>query len=320
MYVQPPFDGRSKPSLAADKTISAIGKNRFVTWLNLRLGTGMDATNFFLGTGYTVAIQARGGEAVTVYLDLAVILNFLVDFLLLMGTNRLSGFPAGTRRCALAAALGGIYSGVSLLPGFHFLGNLLWRGVCLGIMSVIAFGMNRSAVKRGGVFVLLSMALGGMALSLGKTSFLPLVLCGCMLLILCRWAFGGKIGGREYVPLNITYGENSVSLIALRDSGNSLRDPISGEPVFLISADAAQNLTGLSEKQLRTPLETLTRQPIPGLRLIPYRAVGNGNGMLLGLRFENIKVGDISQSAIIAFVPEGLGRGAGYQALVTVDA
>ena len=43
-----------------------------------------------------------------IYLDLVVILNFLVDFLLLLGTNRLSGFPASPLRAAAAAALGAL--------------------------------------------------------------------------------------------------------------------------------------------------------------------------------------------------------------------
>ena len=58
-----------------------------------------------------------------IYLDLAVILNFIVDFLLLLGTNRLAGFPLDARRCALAAALGGVYGGACLIPGFSFLGD-----------------------------------------------------------------------------------------------------------------------------------------------------------------------------------------------------
>ena len=41
-----------------------------------------------------------------VYLDILMLLNFLVDFLLLTGTNRLAGFPPGAGRAALAAALG----------------------------------------------------------------------------------------------------------------------------------------------------------------------------------------------------------------------
>ena len=53
-----------------------------------------------------------------VYLDLAVALNYLVDFLLLMGTDRLSGHPASPGRSALGALLGAVYAGACLIPGF----------------------------------------------------------------------------------------------------------------------------------------------------------------------------------------------------------
>ncbi len=251
-----------------------------------------------------------------VYLDLVVILNFLVDFLLLLGTNRLSGFPLGAKRCALAAALGGVYGGVCMLPGFRFLGSLLWRVVCLGLIAAIAFGCSRCAWKRGGVFLLLCMALGGIAISFGKGNFLTLVLAAAGVWLLCRVAFGETVGGREYVPITFTYDENTASVIALRDSGNTLRDPITGEQVFVIAGEVAQRLTGLSESQLRTPLETLALRPIPGLRLIPYRAVGSG-GMLLGVRMEHVQMEGRTRSAVVAFAPDGLGRGEIYQALVT---
>lgn len=250
-----------------------------------------------------------------VYLDLVVILNFLVDFLLLLGTNRLAGFPLGAKRCALAALLGAVYAAGCLVPQLRFLGNVLWRTVSLGLMAVIAFGCGKSAAKRGGVFVLLSMALGGIALSFGKGNVLSLVLCAGGVWLLCRVAFGETVGGREYIPVTLTYGDNTVSLTALRDSGNTLRDPITGEQVLVIAGDVARKLTGLTQEDLRSPLETLARRPIPGLRLIPYHSVGNNCGMLLGLRFENVKFGSRTQSAVVAFAPEGLGRGEVYQAL-----
>ena len=53
-------------------------------------------TNFFPAGRYT----GPGGEGMAVYLDLVVLLNYLVDFLLLLGTNRLSGFPLAPGRCA----------------------------------------------------------------------------------------------------------------------------------------------------------------------------------------------------------------------------
>lgn len=268
---------------------------------------------------YTAAVywgqHKYGGDRLAVYLDLVVILNFLVDFLLLLGTNRLSGFPMEPKRCAAASLLGGLYSGVCMLPGFRFLGSLLWRIVSLCFLAVIAFGTDRSAFKRGGIFVLLSMALGGIAVSFGRGDVLTLILGAAGVWLLCRLAFGETVGGREYVPITLTYGESSASLTALRDSGNTLRDPITGEQVLILDGSIAQKLTGLSESQLRAPLETLALRPIPGLRLIPYRAVGCSGGMLLALRFENVKIGSRTQSAIVAFAPEGLGRGEVYQGL-----
>ena len=250
-----------------------------------------------------------------VYLDLVVFLNFTVDFLLLLATDRLSGFPAQWKRIFWAAALGGIYSGCCLLPGFRFLGNFLWRLIFLCLMASIAYGWNRSILKRGAVFLLLSMALGGMALGFEKTNIPSLVLTSGGLWGLCRAAFGGSVGSREYVPLQLTYGEKRLNLIALRDSGNTLRDPITGEQVLVIGAEAARTLTGLTEDQLQKPMETLALQPLPGLRLIPYRAVGRGCGMLLAMRFENVKIGSRQQSSLVAFAGEGLGKGQMYQAL-----
>lgn len=252
----------------------------------------------------------------TVYVDLVVILNFLVDLLLLMGTNRLAGFPLGIRRCILGAMIGAVYSGACLIPGFRFLGNPLWRGVSLGLICGAAFGWNRSAWKRGGVFVMLSMALGGLALSLGRGDFPDLVLSAAGMWLLCRVAFGQGVGGREYVPLTISYGGKTVSLIALWDTGNTLRDPVSGEGVFVLSGEAAQRLTGLTEGQLRDPLKTIAQRPIPGLRLIPYRTVGQGSGMLLAMRLSEVKVDGRRQEAVVAFSPEGLAGAC--QALVTV--
>lgn len=249
-----------------------------------------------------------------VYLDLVVLLNFLVDVLLFLGTNRLSGFPASPLRSSLAAALGALYSGVCLLPGFRFLGNLLWRSVSLGLMAVTAFGVNRSAVKRSAVFLILSMALGGIAVSFGRGDFGTLLLAAAFCWLVCRVAFGETVGSREYVPLTLSWEGRSASFLALRDSGNSLRDPITGEQVLIVSGEIAQRLTGLTAQQLRSPLETLAQRPVPGLRLIPYHAVGGG-GLLLAMRFENVKIGSYVRSAVVAFAPEGLGKGEVYQGL-----
>lgn len=248
-----------------------------------------------------------------VYVDLVMGFNFLIDLLLLLGTNQLAGFPTALGRSCAAAAVGGVYSGLCLLPELRFLGNLLWRTVCLGVMGLIAFGLRRDAVKRTGVFLLLTMALGGLALSFGRSAWTSVLLAAGGLWLLCRASFGNGIGEQEFLPLELRRGDKVVRLTALRDSGNSLRDPITGEQVLVISAEAAYDLTGLTAQELRHPLENLGK--LPGLRLIPYRAVGTGGGFLLGLRFADARIGGKRQSVIAAFAPEGLGKEGAFQAL-----
>ncbi len=252
----------------------------------------------------------------TVYLDLVMGLNFAVDFLLLLGTNRLAGFPPGLARNAWASALGAVYAAWCLLPGWGFLGNSLWRLVFLGLMGTVAFGLRADAWKRTGIFVLLSMALGGMALGLDHRGIPALLLAAGGIWFLSRISFGGRIGGREYVEVTVTEGERSASVVALRDTGNTLTDPITGEQVLILGPEAAFKLLDLGEAELLSPLETLVHHPGRGYRLIPYRAVGRGGSMLLAKRFEFIKIGNIQRSGIVAFAPERIGMGQMYQALV----
>lgn len=250
-----------------------------------------------------------------VYVDGVMAVNFLVDFLLLLATNRLAGFPDGKKRLAAAAALGGVYGGVCLLPEFRFLGNLLWRIVSLIIMGVIAFGWNKSALRRCGIFLMLSLALGGLAVCVGRADIWALALAAVGLWCLSRLSFGEPVGSHKYIPLEITYGDRSVKLLALQDTGNTLRDPVTGEQVLVISRSAAARLTGLTQKQIQNPLETLTEGAVPGLRLIPFRTVGQGSGMMLAMTFEQVMIDGKVHKALVAFAPENFESAAGYQAL-----
>ena len=247
-----------------------------------------------------------------VYLDILLILNFFVDFFLLLGTNRLAGFPPGIRGAALGAAIGAAYGGVCLIPGFSFLGNTLWRTISLTFIGFVSFGFRRNAIRRCVLFYLLSMALGGVALGFGAGNVWTLIGSAAAVALLCFYGFRSYLG-KHFLPVELTYGEQKISLTALQDTGNSLRDPLTGQPVLIIGPDAANKLTGLTKDQIRDPAKAMT--VLPGLRLVPYRAVGKQNGMLLALRMENVKIGAFRGSHLVAFAPEGLGENGEYQAL-----
>lgn len=248
----------------------------------------------------------------TVYVDVLMLINFLVDLLLLIAANRLSGFPAGLRRSALAAALGGIYGGACVLPGFRFLSGTFWRLVSLALMAVVAFGAKRDAARRSILFILLSMALGGVAVGLDGGGFWSLALSAAAVCAMCLLGFRGRVGD-TYVPVEIHTQTETVRITALRDTGNTLTDPLTGQQVLVAGAQVGCRLLGLTAQELKDPVGAMGKTS--GLRLLPYHAVGQPGGFLIARRFEDVRIGSWRGSCLVAFAPEELGKGKPYEAL-----
>ena len=247
-----------------------------------------------------------------IYLDLVMGLNFLVDFLLLRGADQLCGKAGGTSRCAAAAALGAVYGGLCLVPGLGFLAGLPCRMIILMGMGWLAYGAGKDGYRRLLVFLLLTFALGGIALGLDVSGGVAAILCAAGIWALC--VLGRTQEKREYVPVEVTWKEKRISVVALMDTGNGLKDPVTGESVLVLGPEEAWKLLGLEESALRNPAQTLVTRPELKLRLIPYRAVSCG-GMLVGKRFDQVKLGRKQCSALVAFAPERIGCGNGFQAL-----
>ena len=249
-----------------------------------------------------------------IYADLVFVLNFLVDFFLLMGTDRLAGFRPRPGRAAAAAVVGALYALLCLLPGFAFLGGLHWALMSLGIMAALAFGFHRSTLRRGILFALLSLSLGGAAVLLQRPGISGLLLAAAGVGAVCLFGFGGKLGQR-YLRVTLSLGEKQRCLTALEDTGNTLRDPVTGERVLVAGPEVAAYFLGLMPQQLRNPVSTLESAAQSGLRLIPYHSVGQKGGMLLAMRFPQVKVEGWEGSAVVAFSPEKLDADNTYQML-----
>ncbi len=243
------------------------------------------------------------------------LLNFLVDYLLLYGTNRLSGFPTDHGRALGAGVLGGLYGGVCMLPGFHFLGSWYWHLTAMAVLALIAFGLEKSAWHRGAVFLLLHMALGGLASGIGVDTVWTLIFAAAGVWLLCLLGFGGGKIGSSYVPVTITHGGKTVSLTALLDTGNTLKDPLSGWPVLVVDASVGERLMDLTQKELRDPMATILSGTHKGLRLIPYHGVGQPCGLLLGLKTDSLYMNGTQADCIVAFAPHGIGQGKPFEAL-----
>ena len=272
------------------------------------------------------AILSPGGDGVTVYVDVLFGLNSAINYLLLRGSAAMGGHPVRFGRLLAAACLGGLYAVAVVLPGCGWLQELPIQAICAGLMLLIAFGWKRNTVKQGLFFFGLSFAFGGVVMLLiqlaepdcmifGNRAYYavstPALLLlagvgyGISALVLSGW--GAHTGG-EIQTMQVQMGEQTVPVRVLRDTGNTLRDPISGQTVLVTGKALLETL--LSDMVLRaelqdpaTLLERLSKDH-PKLRfcLVPYRAVGVEAGLLLAIRCSLIH-GKRKETILAAFSP-----------------
>lgn len=242
------------------------------------------------------------------YKNAVFVLGFIINFLLILGSNQIFCRQTNLKTALLAAILGGIYCAACLVPQLHFLGKPLWRVLCLMVTALVAFGCVPNSIRVSLVFLALNFAISG--LSQERVGIKLWMLLTTSIIVLVLTVTG--VSSSNYIQVELRNGKTNLQLTALRDTGNTLRDPVTGKPVLIVGADTAQKLTGLTQQQLRQPVETIGA--IPGLRLIPYKAVGGG-GLLLAMRFSNVKIGSWRGSSLVAFAPEVLSVSGAYQAL-----
>ena len=278
-----------------------------------------------------------GGEDMTIYLDQAFALNSLLDYLLLRVCGTVTATPKNTLRLSLGAAVGGLYAVASLLPGFRFLGKIPWQMAFAGVICLVAFGPGRGLLRRTAVLLLLAAAFSGVVLALTElfrapaalvsgrvyypVSFGVLVLTAGGAFSLMQWALS-RMGhqGRDIARVTVRNRGRQAAFTALRDTGNTLHDPISGLPVMVAEGELLKTLApDVPPGGLDRPaelLETLHQLGITGFRLIPYRTVGVERGMLLAFRPEEVEVDGKKKAMLMAFSPGPVSDGNGCTALL----
>ena len=280
-----------------------------------------------------------------VYIDALFLLNFVVDYLLLLCAGRLAGEVLHRGRLALGAALAGAYAAAVFLPGMGFLLHPLCKLAAAVLALLIGYGGSRCLLRVTLVFFAVSAAfaggilalelLGGRGLTLENGVFssamdLRLILlsaAGCYVVITLLFQRSARhtAARQELVPAVLTLDGRRVALTALVDTGNTLTDPATGRPVMVAEGEKVAGLfpsgQAPDEADLRDPVAALERLSQAGFlgrcRLLPYQAVGVECGMLLSLRLDGARVGrEDYGTLLVALSPNRLSDGGGYSALI----
>lgn len=280
-----------------------------------------------------------------VYIDSLFLLNLVVNYLLLLSSARLSGEIIFRPRLALGAALGALYAALIFFPGMGFLLHPLCKLAAAVLMLLCAFGGSRglmrvtlvffgvSAAFGGGIFAI--QLFGGRGLTLKNGIFysamdLRLILlsaaaCYTVINLVFRRTARHSGPSRELMPAIITLDGRRVALTALIDTGNTLTDPVTNRPVMVAEGEKLLRLfpegAAPTPADFRDPVTALERLSAAGgrgrYRLLPYQAVGVECGLLLAIRMDAVKVGEVDYGGIlVAMSPNRLSDGGGYSALI----
>lgn len=291
--------------------------------------------------------NGKGGTAVTVvYADSFLLLNFVVNALLLACAGKLDHQRLHPGRCALGAGLGAGYALLALLPGWGFLTHPICKAAAAVAMLLVTYGRSDRILRIGGLFLVLSCAFGGglllltmvrgegiaapgvLGTSLGMRGILMAAALsyGCLCLLLGGQFSHGGIGG-ELTWLTLTRKGQSAKLLALRDTGNTLRDSLTGRPVVVVEGkkilDLIPELSGMEGEYLSDPvalLDSLAETEGLRLQLLPYRAVGVDCGLLAALRMDRVEYGGrVYRNCLTALSPTAVSDGGNYSALIGAD-
>lgn len=261
-----------------------------------------------------------------IYIDSLFLLNFVIDYLLLLLTGKVTGSPLCRWRIALAAALGASYSVLCAVVKLPILTHPVLKLAVAVLLVLLAYGHCRCLLRCVLIFLALSAAFGGGLYALELMLGRPLILSVPTILLFSAAAYGvlslagrklARHGPAELRRITVQLGSRSTTLTALLDNGNTLTDPMTGRGVLVAEGDSLASLLP-PEADYRHPSQCFQALPDPAaFRLLPYRSVGVDSGLLLAVRADALEVdGKPLPNRLIALSPTPVSDTGNYQALL----
>ncbi len=276
-----------------------------------------------------------------VYIDSVFALNALADYLLVYSAAQLAGARLRRLRFLLAALLGGAYAAAVFLPGMGWLTVPPVKIAAGVLMALAAYGGEPRFLRLTLLLFLVSCGFAGCVLALGlaagrgmpmengifytnvdtRVLLISAAAAYLVLAVVFRASARRSGAGGFLVPVTVAFCGTRAALTALCDTGNTLRDPVTGRPVLVASAEKLKPLWPpelgplLTPHALHAPAQTMERlagagADIARFRLLPYSAVGVESGLLLAVRLDWASInGKRQERLLLALSPTPVGDG-----------
>lgn len=250
--------------------------------------------------------------------------NFLINFAILHITRIITRTKGCNKRILIASLIAALYPFVLFIPSLIFLTNFFVKILISIIIVRIAYNTKsiRLYMKQLIGFFLVSFIYAGASIGVyyffqsysnsssklngfsRNFSVRYLILGIVLAVILIKNIFeyyNEKVTReKELYEVTIYYYNKAISLVALLDTGNSLVEPLTKLPVFIVEYEVIKELIpndlrhiydnheegNLSKIQIL--LEDLKEET--HIRIIPYKSIGTKNGFLIGFKPDYIEL------------------------------
>ncbi len=279
-----------------------------------------------------------------VYADLTFLINLTMDFLLLWMTARICRASVSYRRLFLAACLGGIYGVGNLAAALTIFYSIPAKVLvsCLILLVALNPVTWQQFQKSFLVFYGLSFVAAGASMAAAylhpaapgsSWSFYYLLPGAGALILMANYA--ERYFKQTLLPallkyqVRLRFADRSCQGEGFLDTGNGLRDPLTRRPIVVAEYAFLQSCLPEELNRAMTDdlnedqrLEAFSRSSWgTRLRLIPFSSLGKKNGMLIGLRCDEvgIKIGRremLHKNLVVAIYPHKLSADDNYQMLI----
>lgn len=286
----------------------------------------------------------------TVYLDIILLENICMNYIILLATGIINKCKISHFRIMISSLLGAIYAIITYLNIFEAYSNLIFKMILSIVMIYIAYLAKnvKKLFKELIIFYLTSFAFGGISFALlyminpsqvkvkngvfVGTYPLKVVLLGGIVgfltIIIAFKSYKGRMNKKDiYYDIKIKLGDKEVETKAIIDTGNFLKEPITGFPVVVVERSLMYSIIPKCilnniDEILSGNLDKMSEHEeyISRIRVIPYSSLGNKNGMLLGIKADQIIIENkIVNNIILGIYKESLTKIGEYRALVGLE-
>ena len=235
----------------------------------------------------------------TIYIDVVFIENFLLNFIIILGTSIISKSKTSILRITISSLFGSAFAILGYFINLNFFIKLL-ISIC---MVCIAFKINKllRLLKLLIFFYFISFAFGGISYMLiyylGSYTLNVVILSiiiGLIIVLLFFKIINEKFQNTIY-DIEIFYNGKNLKIKSMLDTGNLLKDPITNNDVMLVEKD---EISKIVPKEFWDKINNvkkgnlLEKSNYDGFKitLIPYSSIGKENGILFGFKPDSVKI------------------------------